>query len=385
VGTTCLVTIHGIGFQQPPDDADGTPGYADALHEHLSQHLDAELSDDPQRTRSTRGQHGPIYVASEWPPSSRNVEDGLSRLGTWASRSDRLIDATNAPLTDGVGRIAHVALVYSRLEDMAPQPGSTLEIAVRAVLASGHYASVASLAQMALSDTWAVLHERAASLAGVTTSLKVRSAKTGTMPVADVLTTIRALEDDVAVYVTNNDLRTRVRSFVREALLRLCSRDDVDTIVVNSHSQGTVLGYDVLHDLPPFLMGKVKVFVTAGSPLRKYVDLFAWGTEIGCVAAVDQWRNFWDGTDPVADPLVPPADWHRGDAPPPPPDPNDPNSVLFQEVNADTGAIAPATVEDVLVDNIAKSAGGGLQAHNYWDNDPQFVQPLADLLRGVTT
>jgi len=340
------------------------------------------FSDDAERRRNQRGQGGPIYVASEWPPNSRQVEAGLSRLGTWTSRPDRVVDTTDAALTDGVGRIAHVALVYSRLEDMAPQPGSTLEITVRALLSSGHYASVASLAQLALTDAWAALHQRASSDNASAPSLQVRAARTGSAPVADVLTTIRALEDDVAVYVTNNDLRARVRSFVREALLRLCSREDVDAVVVNSHSQGTVLGFDVLHDLPPFLMEKVKVFVTAGSPLRKYVDLFAWGTEVGCIANIDRWSNFWDPTDPVADPLVPPAGWRRGAAPPPPPS-DDPNSVLFQEVNADTGTITPATVEDREVDNITNSSGGGLQAHNYWDNDPQFVQPLADILRAL--
>ncbi len=29
------------------------------------------------------------------------------------------------------------------------------------------------------------------------------------------------------------------------------------------------------------------------------------------------------------------------------------------------------------------SYGGGLQAHNYWDNDKEFVQPLADLVRQI--
>jgi hypothetical protein len=32
-GITCIVTIHGIGFQQPP--ASGVVGYADHLHRHL--------------------------------------------------------------------------------------------------------------------------------------------------------------------------------------------------------------------------------------------------------------------------------------------------------------------------------------------------------------
>jgi hypothetical protein len=37
----CLVTIHGIGFQQPP--LGNIHGYADRLHQHLSKHLDETL------------------------------------------------------------------------------------------------------------------------------------------------------------------------------------------------------------------------------------------------------------------------------------------------------------------------------------------------------
>ncbi len=55
----CPVTVHGIGFQQPPED--GRPGYADALHAHLHEQLGEELGDDPARV----GDSGPVYVASE--------------------------------------------------------------------------------------------------------------------------------------------------------------------------------------------------------------------------------------------------------------------------------------------------------------------------------
>src|SRR5205085_605246 len=41
---TCLVTIHGIGFQHAPQK--GGQGYADGLHAHLQRHLPA-LGGDP--------------------------------------------------------------------------------------------------------------------------------------------------------------------------------------------------------------------------------------------------------------------------------------------------------------------------------------------------
>ncbi len=35
------------------------------------------------------------------------------------------------------------------------------------------------------------------------------------------------------------------------------------------------------------------------------------------------------------------------------------------------------------VDNIANSQGGGLQAHNYWDNTKEFIPKVADIVRNV--
>ncbi|MBA2394787.1 MAG: hypothetical protein H0V70_18830 [Ktedonobacteraceae bacterium] len=113
----CLVTIHGVGFEQSPTlDEDGMytiiPGYADPLHEYLSGYLDETwLSDDPLRSRRKRGEAGPIYVSSVWPANTQQRENGLKRLGTWDQTHFRDVDGTDAPLTDGTGRISHIALV----------------------------------------------------------------------------------------------------------------------------------------------------------------------------------------------------------------------------------------------------------------------------------
>jgi hypothetical protein len=146
-GVTCLVTIHGIGFQQPPAPDGSTAGYADDLHQRLSRHLDAALlSDDPQRRRDQRGERGTIYVQSSWPPGTNLFEAGLARLGTWASRDSREIDGTDAPLVADGARIAHVALVYS-----------SLEAAAKAGLALSHYAMMTGLAGMIVRDGTAML------------------------------------------------------------------------------------------------------------------------------------------------------------------------------------------------------------------------------------
>jgi hypothetical protein len=393
---TCLVTIHGIGFQQPPLK-DGTPGYADALHQHLRGYLDESvLGNDPGRTTP-----GPVYVQSHWPPESQDFEAGPARLGTWDDVERRRIKPNPPALVNGNSRIAHVALVYSHLEDHGFHLGSAFEAATRATLSVANYTTLPSLIRMGVVDAVGAFrhHDRAA--AEITPSLYVRQrlhdtlgdAETPAQPAATgaapdirhnpsgMFAVVKQLEDDVTTYVCRNDLRERVKSFVQEALLRIACRPDVDSIIVNSHSQGTVASFDVLQHLPPFAAQQVSWLITSGSPLRKYADLFYWGYEAGSVRLVKRWTNFWDEKDPVADPLAPPSHWHRGDALPP----LEEQTGMFQAVDPDTATLVHVPITDVQVDNLAHSAGGGLQAHNYWDNDQEFVQPLAQALGGRMT
>ena len=202
--------------------------------------------------------------------------------------------------------------------------------------------------------------------------------------------TLRALEDDVATYVTRNDLRERVRGFVQSALLALIDRSDISGVVINAHSQGTVLCWDVLCRLPfsswarndDQRAGLFRHFVTAGSPIRKYVDMFAWGDRVGELAAALApsgsltWHNFFDPHDPVGDPLNPPASWRPGDPSDtqPPPD-----GGLLVAREAD-GSVQHVQIADTAVDNTRYSSGGGLQAHDYWNNEKEFVAALAQLL-----
>lgn len=395
-GITCLVTIHGIGFQQAPGD--GTPGYADRLHQSLARFLDASiLSDDPNRIRNERGEAGPIYVQSSWPPDSNNLEAGLRRLGTWASGPVRAIDTARAPLIGATGRIAHVALVYSHLQDQGMHPGAALEAGSSALLSLGHYASLTGLIHMVFGDVQALLHPSPqASVDTPSLSRRADLPDTSRHPIDRLLrrptqvaasssptglfTTLRTLEADVAAYVSRNDLRERVRAFVRDALHRICYRDDVSSVIVNAHSNGTVIGFDALTQLTPSAACKVQYVVTAGSPLRKYAELFYWGTKVGgmeSMASPKGWTNFWDERDPVADPLAPPLDWRRGSELPSPSD----GLSLFEQVDPDSGTVAPFLVDDRQVDNVKNSIGGGLQAHNYWDNQNEVVRLLAGILR----
>ena len=116
--------------------------------------------------------------------------------------------------------------------------------------------------------------------------------------------------------------------------------------------------------------------------MRKYIDLFHWGQQLESVNTIQQWHNFWDARDPVAEPLAPPQGWHCGD----PitlatPDAASSLSGLFEVVNPDTGELTTIPVADHKVDNLKNSYGGGLQTHNYWDNDSEFVKPFSELVK----
>ncbi len=385
---TCLVTVHGIGFQQFP--MDGRRGYADGLHRCLSARLGDALSDDPERSagRAERGRAGPIYVSSHWPPSSDATEPGLARLGLRYPSDPSRTDVSGARLDDGTGRIVHVALVYSRLEDIGPDVKSFAELTVLSVPSALRYASVGGLARLAVEDVAAffalrrgavsecqqVRHDLPRRRLGLPRFRAGHRREPGQNH-SGFFAIITQIQDDVAAYVCRNDLRERVRAFVREVLLRLILRDDVGNIVVNAHSSGSVIAFDVLRELPPGLVRKVRAFVTSGSPLRKYTQLFSWGYEAANIHEVrGPWLNFWDPRDPVADPLAPPLDWKRGQ-----PLPRD-GPGLYRWTDPDTGRSELVPVRDRQVDNLKHSAPGGLRAHNYWDNDTEFVAPLAVLL-----
>jgi hypothetical protein len=389
-GITCVVTIHGIGFQEPPrpphDGYAETPGYADGLQANLAEQV-SELSDDPDRQPWQTAKSLPVYVCSHF-QGSRAL--GLKRLGEWKDKFGAgTIDSSTTPLVQQGKSVAHVALVYSRLQDLGPQPEASAETFFKGLAEHRHYGSIAASLHTVLLDVLAAHHTQTQAAPDepvrAPASLKPRT-DTGprrhllglvkgktpdpTHP-AGLTGTLLQIEDDVCAYVCRNDLRERIRSFVREALLRIVARDDVDRVVINGHSNGTVIGFDALRSFPtPAMKDKVQAFVTAGSPLRKYAELFTWGFEVGNVRLVNAWENHFDPHDPVADPLAHPVGWTEADG--------EPTKPFDHFVSFPAAATASTDFDpkDYQVDNLANSFGGGLQAHNYWDNKAEFIPAL---------
>ncbi len=389
LGVTCLVTIHGVGFQQAPSP--GIEGYADRLHRWLidDARIGSLISLNP--LPGDRGQaQSPVYVCSDWPVDQPLPDQGIGRVGTWSISASAtgsgeqlpFIDHGDVPLVEGEADIVHVALVYTGLEERQTDLMALLVTAGIGLDSLDEYTSVGGyLGKLAKDLGTRLLHRRSADQPSpglrvrsdlpALTSTSVQGADPGGFDQV-----LRQVDDDMAAYVARNAMRERVRDFVAEVLIRLAYRDDVSSIVVNGHSQGTVAAYDTLRRMPRPVPDKVGCLITAGSPLRKYATSLTWGSEVGAITAIPRWLNYYDPNDPVADPLRPPASWRPGD---PIPDPMPPDALLHG-LNIDRNVVAPVEVIDRRVNNLANSAPGGLQAHNYWDNTVDFVPSLAEEL-----
>ena len=375
-----LVTIHGIGFQQRPSTANTQDGYADSLHAALGAKLaHGVLGDDPNRSS------GPVYVESSWPPGTDKTEPGLARLGTWTGNG---VDIEGAPLVRGDAAVAHVALVYSRLEEQSEDTIALLGLGLLGGSGISHYATVGSIIRIAFRDVRAMHVQPGAS----TSSLAPRetasdhrgflsrlfhhpsAASSGQDSNAEPTSTFRQVEDDIAAYVVRNEHRERVRAFVRDAVSRIMARSDVTGVIVNGHSNGCVMAFDFLAAMSPPQAPKVRALITSGCPLRKYVDFMDWGTDARSLGLVEanRWTNFFDEADPVADPMQPPATWKRDDS--------DSGPGLFVRYDPVSGEQSHVAVKDIKVDNVGARVGGGLPAHNYWDNVDGFVTPVAGIV-----
>jgi hypothetical protein len=65
-----------------------------------------------------------------------------------------------------------------------------------------------------------------------------------------------------------------------------------------------------------------------------------------------------------------------------PPRPPGDNGLLVA-TNPVDGDEHHVQVLDTQVDNVDNSSGGGLQAHDYWNNRAEFVNPLAGVLEAA--
>jgi hypothetical protein len=152
---------------------------------------------------------------------------------------------------------------------------------------------------------------------------------------------------DVANYIGNNRIRIAIQECLAKVLAAKQAAHPDATMILGSHSQGTIISYDVLRLMLGELPG-LKVWVSMGCPLGWYIDGASWGSnELEMVAAL-RWLNWYDPQDIVGKDLKSLTNW------------------------------SPAVPEDVDIDNV----GHGLDAHDHWHN-PEVVNQYVQLIRAV--
>jgi pimeloyl-ACP methyl ester carboxylesterase len=155
----------------------------------------------------------------------------------------------------------------------------------------------------------------------------------------------KELVADSANYVSRNGVRTAIQN-VLHGRLGEAHRGGAPAIVV-AHSLGTIISYDVLRQAGANYPG-LRTWITMGSPLKWFFDVFQWGKQpIGMSPGI-RWVNLYDKRDLAGKALKGTVDW-----------------------------ASPQPV-DRAVDNV-KNAGN---AHNHWRNR-EVVAHVADEVRRV--
>lgn len=152
---------------------------------------------------------------------------------------------------------------------------------------------------------------------------------------------------DVGNYVAHNSVRTAVQNILHTKLGEARAEDPDASVLLVSHSQGTVISFDVLRQAGANYPG-LRTWMTMGSPLRKYFafPLF-WGRLQLGVPPDLRWVNLFDQLDIVGKGLAGAVDW-----------------------------VTPQP-EDRMVDNEHNASG----PHDHWNN-PEVVQAVsAEIVR----
>lgn len=131
-----------------------------------------------------------------------------------------------------------------------------------------------------------------------------RTPRVTSFALGDVTATFSAVTRQVSVYLFNRSLAGQIQDCVVRALDQAMA--NYDDVVFVSHSLGTVIAYDVLHEMGD-RYNKISCWITAGCPLGKLRRIGMRGDDLGAITArnVARWYNIYDSTDLIADALGP--------------------------------------------------------------------------------
>jgi hypothetical protein len=262
----------------------------------------------------------------------------------WHGRFDAMLGARLAELTDSQrARFAARAVYWA---DLSNGPG----IGGTAGFATGH--TLPADVQFSLVQQAYAQHLTGGDAAGAPAAfgLPLPNPKKVVAVLKDGHDTVVEAIDgatDVANYVSNNGIRAQIQFRLSDALLATHEEYPNATVILGSHSQGTIVSYDVLR-LVSVHLPWLTTWVTMGSPLDWYLNSLRWGHEAAGLAPALTWINLYDRHDVVGTTV-------KGRIKPPAPAP-----------------------EDIDVDNV----GNHLDAHDHWHNPVvvdhyfQLIKPL---------
>jgi len=112
--------------------------------------------------------------------------------------------------------------------------------------------------------------------------------------VKEKLATAEDTVADVANYVARNGVRTAVQNALHQGLVAAHAVDPAAHTLLVSHSQGTIISYDVLRQAGHNYPG-LRMWITMGCPLRKYCGFpLEWGRQQLGVPPGLAWLNLFD-------------------------------------------------------------------------------------------
>jgi len=264
---------------------------------------------------------------------------GQQREPDWHAEFDQQLDAALSGLTNAQrGRFVNESVYWADLSTLLPSlVGATPDLGQPNAAVDAEYA----LARQSFANYLAAQGDPALATPAL---LGLPDPSTIITRLKDVTFSAADQAHDVAGYVSNNGLRTQILNRLATKLYELHDRYSQATLILGSHSQGTMVSYDVLRMVGSRLP-RLGTWITMGCPLAWYANAAKWGRDILDVSPSVTWINYFDDQDPVGKALLPLVPW-------PAPSP-----------------------QDIDVDN----TGHGLNPHDHWHN-PTVIQNYAALV-----
>ena len=273
---------------------------------------------------------------------------GIGRQGpAWSSDFDAALDGRLATLSPS--QRSAVKNESVRWSDLSTLPGAGAPAAIRDDTAPVGPAETAYAATSA--DYTRYLTVSAATVPGAAADLDsiIRGVSSRIFGLRDGALTLADHVNDVANYVSNNAVRLAVQRRLSDRLFAVHGAYPNAPIILGSHSQGTIIAFDVLR-LCGDQLPQLTTWVTMGSPLQWYLTFGRWGSGQLGIQPTLTWVNYYDRADTVGKALAGLVPWQA-------PQPQDTN---------------------------VNNTGADLDAHDHWHN-PRVVDGYFELIRQAVT